>query len=110
MPDVAVDQLFKRLAVRERDKLLQVAPIGRESMSGVTTVDFEVFEPGRDGIGHRLVPIQESSAARKFVLAGLSRDSAELARMLTVCKNATPMSGAKRSGSSEPKTSSPKAG
>ena len=33
VPDVAVDQLFERLAVRERDKLLQITPIGGERMS-----------------------------------------------------------------------------
>jgi hypothetical protein len=28
-------------------------------MSGVTTVDFKMFEPGRDGIGHGWRRIQE---------------------------------------------------
>jgi hypothetical protein len=28
---------------------------------GVTTVDFKMFEPGRDGIGHRWRRFQENS-------------------------------------------------
>jgi hypothetical protein len=51
MPNVSVDELVERLAVGKRDELLEVTPIGREGMSGVTTIDFEVFKPSRDRIG-----------------------------------------------------------
>jgi hypothetical protein len=51
MPDVSVDELVKRLAVGKCDELLEVTPIGRKRMCGVTTVDFEVFKPSRDWVG-----------------------------------------------------------
>ena len=61
VPNVAVDDLLERFPIGKRHKLIEIPTISRKGMPRVTTVDFKMFEPGRDGIGHKWRRLQEYS-------------------------------------------------